>query len=592
MINQRLKAFALDPKNPPKAITREYLVRLINMEKHPGRPIKTFRDYIEILIKRFKRLEFTEDSITIRDNDVEIRNALKDIETSHSSLHEAFQELKVRTNSNRVIFEKLIKILEDLWLDEPIREGSYNYFKNRELIVHLYTVNLLMKIETAVEPAWTICDDCELYFNKIQNIYRVNPVNIIPSLYFAEPLPESLENEVVLALNNIIKRGEDYGANFLKKLVEAGRGYNEVFQFSKSFHIISEEALVNFDVNIIFQSFSSLLIAFVIQCDSDVDNYKQALYSHENSWYEIREATKFAKALKSFQLNISPSIEVKSRLISEYLTTFKEMVSKLKRFVQWDNWFSLKKRSIWNEDKEILNNIRRNVENNNFDLALHKIRSLLEDKLNLFIFDYSRILFGNVKWKRGLPEEINRKLRDIERYVPILNVDKGDILYNLTIEDHFLIIKYLNSVKTEKKIELLRSVDKFCDQIAPKIIKREQIQNPWVNEILELVEELSQFYFHLFIGDIPCPWNSNVLRNLLDIQNYESQVALDQLDQLLSPYLLIDKELRSKSYIENPLKFLELIYAVTSKKNDLTIHVDYKKEEIKIEKKISSEFEL
>lgn len=584
MINHRLKVFSIEVENAP-SITRDYLVRLSKMEKHPGRPIKTFRDYIEILIKRFKRLEFTEDSITIREDDVEIRNARKDIERSHNQLHKAFQELKTRTESNRDTFERLIKVLEDIWLSDPIIEGSYDFLKNRELIIHLFSVGLLIKKETDQEPSWTINENCNDYFNKINHIYSVNPVNIIPSLYFVKEIPEEYEDEVLLALENTIKRGEEYGSAFIEKLVSAARGYKEVYQFSKSLRIAKESSLAKFNVEIIQESFSSLLMAYVIQCDSEVQNYEEALEFHENSWYELEVVTYFAKLLKSFMLKISPSLDDKTRLISDYLSTIKDLVSRLKRFVQWDIWFSLKGKGIWREDKILLNDIRRNVESNNFDLAINKIKVILEEKLKNFIFNYTRILFGDNKWRRGLPQDLNKRLKSFESYIPIPNIDEREILANLDLRDYFRIIKFLNTVKTEQKIEFLKIIEELCDNIEKRVILMGRNLNPWTSDILELVERLDQFYFYVFSEKIPCPWNSHILSNLQDIQIYENETSILRLEKLLQPNLILDKQLKPKWYIEETLEFLDLIYSVIKIKNKLTIEIDYKKEEIIIIKK-------
>ena len=68
MINKRLAAFSKDPQNPPN-VSREYLSRLKQIAKQNGTPIITFRDYNDILLDRFRRLEFTEDAITIESDD-------------------------------------------------------------------------------------------------------------------------------------------------------------------------------------------------------------------------------------------------------------------------------------------------------------------------------------------------------------------------------------------------------------------------------------------------------------------------------------------------------------------------------------------
>ena len=71
-------------------------------------------------------------------------------------------------------------------------------------------------------------------FNKIKNLYHVNPINIIPALYYSELIKEEIEDEVSNTLGNIIKRGENYGASFLKELRNSVILYNEILNSFKN----------------------------------------------------------------------------------------------------------------------------------------------------------------------------------------------------------------------------------------------------------------------------------------------------------------------------------------------------------------------
>jgi len=585
MINRRLSAFSEKPEKPQVQITRKYLSSLVQMEKHSGLPVKTFRDYIDIVLKRFKRLEFTEDSITIRKNDSEIETVLIDLKTSHNEIYEAFLKLKERLNVNKDVFINFIKTLEYLWTNRQIKEESFEFSKHREYIIHLYTVNLLRKVSIDKKVGWSLSKSVERYFNKIKNIYHINPINIIPSLYYSELIKEEIEDEVSNTIGNIIKRGENYGALFLKELKNSVILYNEIFEFTQSFKLLENDSVKKFDIRKVKESFSSLITAFVIQCEEDVESYEEAIAIYEDSWFEDEEVVNFAKKIDDAIITHLTE-ERKITILSEYILVMKNIVSLLKRFVQWDNWFTLKGRKIWKSDKIQLNNIRRNIESGHFDIANKRIRSLLEIKLKKVIINYSRIIFGEKKWRRGIPEDKNRILSEYETVIPLPYKEKSDILSNLDLEDFYDIMDFLTVEKMENKLEFLNELNFKLVNIKTNLQKSSLGFNPWNSVILEVVEICDNFLLNLLRGDIPCPWNSSVFLSREKIKQI-NQKDLQSLEKLLPEIILLDKSLMVKSYIQTRFELIDLIFTVSSKKSHYQILPDYKKEEITIKTKNS-----
>jgi len=290
MINKRLKAFSINPVEPT-LITREFLSRLKTIAKQNGTPIITFRDYIDILLTRFRRLEFTEDSISIHSDDQILLTLKKDIESRHNEINGSFLELKQRSSNNKEFFDGFLSVLDELWSKNPIVEGDKRYFKNKAFLAHLHDVNLIKKIIVESRPAWTVSDDCEEYFNKINNQYGLFPSSILPALYFTEDIIHTPDNKYLMALNNIIQRSEEYGAYFLNILKEFSKNYEDLDLLSSSYHILKDESINDSEIEKIKKSLKKMIIILVLLCDSNIDNFDSAIIKYEKS------CSKFPKLL-------------------------------------------------------------------------------------------------------------------------------------------------------------------------------------------------------------------------------------------------------------------------------------------------------
>ncbi len=579
MINLRLEAFAKDLQNPPK-VSREYLSRLKQIAKQNGTPIITFRDYIDILLDRFRRLEFTEDSITIESDDQVILSIQKDLEAKHKNINQSFKFLMERSKNDRIIFEQFISILDGLWSEDPIIEGDKLFYTNKPFLIHLMQTNLIKKIEFNKKIGWTISDEGKEYFNKLLNQYGLFPSSIIPSVFFAKEKLVIPENKYLIALENVIKRSEDYGSEFLKFLKSAKDTYEKVENLSTSINILKKDYMNETIINLIQESFSSFMIAFVIQCDKDVSNYNTALRQYENSWYEDLEIVRFARRFKDYVKVIQHSKEENIILLREYLSSVKIMVSALKRFVQWDTVFSLKNKKIWKSDKKLLNSIRKNIESNNLGLAKTKLFNLMRRKLKFLIYNLSVILYGYEKWRRGLPEVINKKLKTmINNIRTTKKIDEKDLLLRLKVEELFRVIEFLNT-KTNTNIKILDSINSLSKKILPQFSKK----NIWVSEILVLIEAIDSFYECLLTGNIESPWNS---REVMKLEDIKKEVDYDSIlsEKIFSKLpIVLDMTLRPLHHYGFELDLRSLASWAISNNDRIDINTLYHTEQFVLKK--------
>jgi hypothetical protein len=336
------------------------------------------------------------------------------------------------------------------------------------------------------------------------------------------------------------------------------------------------------DLRKIRDSFSDLVTALVIQCEEDVETYNEAIAIFEDSWFENEDTINFAKKIESALISSLLTEEKKLTILSEYFSVMKNLVSILKRFVQWDNWFTLKGRKIWYSDKIRLNHIRRNIESGNFDIATKRIRDLLEIKLKKFILNYTRIFFGEKKWRRGLPEDKNKILNEFEAYIPLPFKEKSDILSNLHLEDFYDIIHFLTVDRMENKVEILNELNSKLIIIRSYLQRSSHEYNPWNDDVLEVVEICNNFLLNVLRGIIPCPWNSPIF--ISDKIKVISDKDLHSLEEILPEDILIDKNLNVKSSILKHFRIIDFIFTISNGQLSFEIDPDYKNEEIRIKK--------
>ncbi|TFG11883.1 MAG: metallophosphoesterase [Promethearchaeota archaeon] len=574
MINMRLKAYSMDPLNPPK-ITREYLSRLKTISKQNGTPIITFRDYIEILLNRFRRLEFTEDSISIHSDDQVLITLQKDIESRHKEINKSFLELIKRSNNNKEIFEKFLSILDNLWSSKPILEGKSTFFKDKAFLAHLNDVNLIQRITIDSKPAWTVNNACKEYFDKIYNQYGLYPSGILPALYFAEDMIEIPENKYLIALKNIIQRSEEYGASFLNLLKEISENYEQLDLVSNTYHVLKEESIKDSDVIKIQKTYENIILFMVKLCDSEPNDFETAIIRYEKSWFEIPEITLLAKELHDYNEDPIPSIDQKIHLLKNFLEAIKIFVSKIKRYIQCDNIFKLKNKKIWNENKGLLNQIRQNIESNHFNLAKKKIVKFIEKNSKNLIYYYLRILYNEKNWIKGLPEQNKDKSDKLdEKNINIEMIDLRELFLNISLNDHIKLLKHISE-------KIITSNKEYFSLLIEKIENVQNIienENPMLNDLLELAELFDTFFEKLFNDMIVTPWNLNEDEEIKEIK--VGFIANKRPDIKYGFPIKLDRYLMPINYIDKQLDLYKFVKLIMLNRREFKITYNYKDESI------------
>jgi len=578
MINKRLKAFSINPEEPA-LITREFLSRLKTIAKQNGTPIITFRDYINILLTRFRRLEFTEDSISIHSDDQILLTLKKDIESKHNEINKSFLELKQRSKNKIEYFNKFLSVLDELWSNNPIVEGDKRYFKNKAFLAHLHDVNLIKKIIVESRPAWTVSDTCRDYCDKINNQYGLFPSSILPALYFTGYISQIPDNKYLLALNNTIQRSEEYGATFLNLLIEISKNYEDLDLLSSSYHVLKDESINESEIDKIRKSLEKMIIVLVLLCDSNTDNFDSAIIKYEKSWFEIPEITSFINDLNVYYDDPYPTIDQKALLLKNFLQITKIFISKIKRLIQWDNIFKLNDRKIWKENKKKLNSIRQNLESDNFDLARYKILALIKEALKNIIFDYLRILYGEKNWIKGLPEE------NLSRINKLKESDKKYELYNF--KELYLDIPIQNLLKIVKHIsyKLIKGNNDYFSFIIEKglkIMKAIGDKNPWISETLDLIEYTDSFFEKLFYKEIITPWTLSDGESIHGIIIQDNLIEKAPIDINYGFPLSLDRFLTPILYSTNQMNIRNFVEIILTKRYKFNITINYREEKFLI----------
>jgi hypothetical protein len=481
------------------------------------------------------------------------------------------------------VFENFVKLLEELWTEDPIYEGTNKFINLKKYLIYLSKTKLIQLKKLNEIPGWTITEPLRNYFDKLYNQFGISPSNILGPVYYSETQYSTLENKEILILKNILKSGEIYGSSFIKKLDEIIISYDKVIKIVNSFNLNHIKSDYLFELVTI--SFENLITILVIQCDKEIDEYESALNVFEKSWYEILEVTYFAKNLKDFKEIGRLSKDQILVLLREYLKVMKLLIRKLRRFIQWDQIFSLKNMELWNSNKMILNDIRRNIFNNNFDTALPRIRGLIKSNLVSFIKIYSVLLFGQNKWKRAIPVHLNMKLKKIMKISTEKSIDFDNLhIFNTT--DLFQIITQIRE-KTEMRISFINDLYILCISIYKKII----IDKQWDENLLLLIKMLDNFNRNLILNNIPYPFNSIQFLSVDNIFDIESKTELEiKEEQILFPFEL-DLNLLPLSLRKIQFKILDLILWIHSNKQNLEIVTDFKNEKFVIKKVGKLDFE-
>ena len=206
-------------------------------------------------------------------------------------------------------------------MNEPLKEDNREYHINKPFLTRLVHTKLIVK-KIQNELVWDISETCARYFAKLNAKYGIYPSNIIPQMYFSENYTEEQEDKTLGILRSLLIRGENYGKLFLDLIHSILEDYEQVSQFSRSMHILTKTGVSEDIISKIENSLKNFVIAFVILCDDNVQDYETAVNHFEESWYEIRDVTIFSEKLYEFNSEEVASNQEKLEVLKEYSCDF------------------------------------------------------------------------------------------------------------------------------------------------------------------------------------------------------------------------------------------------------------------------------
>jgi len=297
--------------------------------------------------------------------------------------------------------------------------------------------------------------------------------------------------------------------------------------------------------------------------------------------FEIPEITSFINDLKVYYEDPYPTINQKAILLKNSLQISKTFISKIKRLIQWDNIFKLKDLKIWKENKKKLNSIRKNLESDNFDLARDKILTLIKEVLKNIIFDYLRILYGEKNWITGLPEENLKRVNKLkESNMKYELYDIKELHLNISIGNLFKIVNHISS----NLIKGNNQYFSFIIEKSSKIMKAINNKNPWISEILDLIERLDSFFEKLFSEEIITPWtlhDGESIKGVIIKDTFIKKAPIGinygfplSVDRYLKPMIYSDKQLNLRNFVE----------LILTNRMKFKITISYQEEKISVQK--------
>ena len=581
MINKRLKVFARNSDTPP-AIKSEYVETIFKILKARQSMEITFRDVIEEVEKHWENYEFESLELSLILDFNTLSSMLLDIETDHPKVKAKIDCLLECAEKDERILNQFIEIIENLYLSKGISEGIPEFENYVDYYAHLYRIGLISKQRKDNSFVWVLTKDVRIMFQKFEHKYGFKPTEYLSKLFLTEDedLKKKYVSEESARMAMILKSEGVYGEPFLRHIKCALDTYRLIFKHTTS---IQEEYESQKLVEICKKTVTHLMKATLIVCENK-DIKTEILYDvyeeFRDNWFENTDLTEFVdiiqkKETKESQIDPNDVMEI----CRAYFRTVKSMISNLKRFMKYNTVLTLESRFIYDQDKKILDDIRRNFYNDNYALTLDKVNSLLFRKLRNLIYILNCLLYGSSKWKRGLPPAINKKLKEGN----MANFKDKNILNNLTLIDLTNILlgasdlteKLLialfgnemwevtkNTLSLEKELQKVNSESKINQ-------KREDILR-YVKQAKIIIEKVDSFYPLVFLDKIPIMLNYKLF-GISPEKESKILYTYDIKDEILSQIrskLIADRsvELNLNQYTPNPsfqnLNFVDWIMYV------------------------------
>jgi len=367
MINRRLVIYSEDPNNPIE-IKKDYVEKIFKILK-ARIPIEvTFRDIIEEVEVHWQNYEF--ESLTLSEilDSNTLSSMFLDFEADHPDIKNMIDEIWEYSENDEGIFNHFGTIIGSLYLQNGLSEDNYEFKDNRDFFGYLYKVGIIVKTKRKNSFFWALTKGTLKMFDKFKHKYGFNPQEFLPKLYLKD-IEKEYVTEESSRLHMILKTGGLYGDNFLKNINESLDGYKKVFKHSTSLHNLVEPDDL---INICQKSVLNLMKGTLIVCENiqiESDSIFEVSDYFVDTWFENSDLTEFIGIYqKKNESNLSDT-DIKE-ICRDYFRAMKTTISKLQRFIKYNTVFTLDSDLIYSKDKNILNNLRTNIYNENYSISL------------------------------------------------------------------------------------------------------------------------------------------------------------------------------------------------------------------------------
>ena len=491
MINKRLHFYSRN-KEKKIEIEHKYIDSIFKLLKARRNLEITFRDVIEEIEKQWQNYNFESIKLTALDTNTIATMAL-DIETDHNDILKKINLLLDFADHDKSIFEKFVSVLAFLYEKNRAAEESSNFTDNIQYYGFLYKYDLIHKSKSNNKLYWKLSHNVMQMFRKFETKYGFKPGEYLTKVLNNKDEKMQFSSEESARITLILKTGRSYGIEFINNLENAYHGYKLVFKYTRSSnkdhdpHELLEKVLSS------LCSFLKGLLWVGERLYIEQEDFYDAVEIIESHWLLLSDVKDFrdtAYKLTTKERDLAHSDIY--LLCRDYLRAVKSLVSNMQRLMSYDTVFSLESLYLFNNDKKTLNEIRRNVYHENYDIAIRKIFNILFLKfVDLFYFS-NLFLYGPEKWKRGLPEFLNEQISSNNTN----ENDRKEQLHTLSIEDFALELKDDISRSTSiyqyafsrELLEVLHTT--FLDDLV--ILYRDSIENNKINH--RLIQNVILFF--------------------------------------------------------------------------------------------------
>jgi len=594
MVQKRFNIASINPDEPVKC-SKEYIYEIYQrLKKSPTGVI--FRNLISYLNKKLQNGEFGSFELSIEEDLTSLKMIFSNL-GEYENLEGKFADLYSYINKNtdsessrNYFIRKFTDIILLLYRNGMISVKNTDYTNNREYVLICKSIGLIEEKNVGKNLVVVLNEDLREFFKKHKTTWGIEPKSYLRQIIgFDQSYADFKQNDLI-KIDNLIKSVElQYPSIISKNLVKIRDEYGAVLDaLSKKASIFSYE-LANQAYKLIFR-FVQTLIALSLS-DQEQESYKfrldersfnKMIKQYEDSWAatdtQCEELYAFNEKYESIDFRNPAENELYS-FYQDFKSLFTDIRSNFSTLIASDKIFKINNFSLSNIIKKALNQVRRNIVNNSLDLAISDFDIELRKHLfNCMILLFS-ILFGEEKWRRGLPQTVNLKL--IDRYGP----------YDLEIDDYIEVFNYqkdyLVKLINKKSFEYLNEFKNYLSNLEDEkylLMNSSKIVET-IKNLVNLIKETYDFPKLFLENKIPFAPNRNLFPEInwgelkiiekMDLSDTLKGELLKEIQDLKEKTFKIKREYvrdfskkNNQSYVSILIHLYDLIY------NDKKISLD------------------